>query len=132
MPTASIFFYQKYIKEIPEWVFSSPVGDMPLSLFLGTKGQYGYIDDLTCVYRVFATGSWNSQMNFEKRRKLVVGFLETLDAFNLYTNKRYNRIVQLEKARVKFNDIKSVVKRYVATSKVVNFLNKKFIKSANL
>lgn len=114
MITATIFFRQKYVSEIPEWVFNSPVGDLPLSLFLGTKGNYGYIDDITCMYRVNASGSWSQQMNFEKRRKQVVKILKTYDDFNAYTDYKYNKLVQLEKARVHFNDKKSIVKRAIA------------------
>ncbi|HBQ61474.1 MAG TPA: hypothetical protein DD671_18170 [Balneolaceae bacterium] len=114
MITATIFFRQKYVDEIPEWVFNSPVGDLPLSLFVGTIGKYGYIDDVTCMYRVNASGSWSQQMNFEKRRKQVVKILKTYDDFNAYTDYKYNKLVQLEKARIHFNDKKSIVKRVIA------------------
>ncbi|MAO65796.1 MAG: hypothetical protein CL666_12440 [Balneola sp.] len=114
MITATIFFRQKYVDEIPEWVFNSPVGDLPLSLFVGTRGKYGYIDDVTCMYRVNASGSWSQQMNFEKRRKQVVKILKTYDDFNAYTDYKYNKLVQLEKARIHFNDKKSIVKRVIA------------------
>ncbi len=114
MITASIFFRQKYMDEIPEWMFNSPVGDLPLSLFLGTKGKYGYIDDVTCVYRVNTSGSWSHQMNFEKRREHVFKILEMYDEFNEYTDYKYNWLVQIEKARIHFNDKKSIVKRAIA------------------
>lgn len=114
MITATIFLREKYVSEIPDWVFAAPVGDMPLSLFLGTKGKYGYLNDLTSVYRVNTAGSWSQQMNFEKRRKHVVQILKTLDNFNEYTNFKYNKLVQLEKARIHFNDKKSIVKRAIA------------------
>lgn len=114
MITASIFFRQKFVDVIPEWVFNAPVGDLPLSLFLGTKGQYGYIDDVTCMYRVNASGSWSQQMNYEARRKQVVRILKTYEEFNEYTEYDYNWLVKLEKARIHFNDKKSIVKRAIA------------------
>jgi glycosyltransferase involved in cell wall biosynthesis len=114
MPTASIFFRTRYAEELPKWFFDAPVGDLPLSLFLGIKGKYGYINELTCVYRVNTLGSWSQQMSYEKRRKQVVKILKTYDDFNRYTDYKYNKLVQLEKARIHFNDKKSIVKRAIA------------------
>ncbi|RNC83670.1 MAG: glycosyltransferase [Balneola sp.] len=124
MPTPTVFFRTKYAHQLPKWFYDSPVGDMPLSLFLGTVGKYGYLDFVGSVYRVNASSSWSSTMKFEKRRKVVQGLLKLLDEFNKYTEFEYQREVGKEKKRVIFNDRKSIVKRAISTSFIGKLIKK--------
>ena len=124
MPTPTVFFRTMYASQLPEWFYESPVGDMPLSLFLGTVGKYGYLDFVGSVYRVNASSSWNSTMRFKKRRKVVQGILKMLDAFNKYTEFEYQREVKKEKKRIIFNDRKSVIKRAISTSFIGKLIKK--------
>ncbi len=116
MPTPTIFFRTEYAKQLPEWFFNSPIGDMPLSLFLGTKGNFGYQDFIGSVHLIEATSSWTASMTFKKRRKIVQGVLALLDDFNEYTQSNYKSEIEKEKKRIMFNDRKSVVKRAISTS----------------
>lgn len=113
-PTASMFFRQKFLQEVPDWVFYAPVGDMPLTLYLGTKGNFGYLDKASVVRRSMADNSWSATMNYQRRREIVKELLSTKESFNEYTNYQYNTLVKLEKARIHFNDKKSIVKRAIA------------------
>lgn len=62
MPTASVFFRSEFIKDIPEYRKSSPVGDLPLEVCLAHKGKTKYFDETMSVYRLFASGSWSDRM----------------------------------------------------------------------
>ena len=126
MTTVSMFFRTEYVKQLPEWVMEAPVGDMPLSLYLGTKGDYGYINDVTCSYRLMASGSWSANKDFERRRKIVQGLLKTMRDFNEFTNYKYDKYVKREIRRIKFNDKKSIVKRAIAETSIGAWLKKKF------
>src|SRR5690606_22666379 len=54
MTTNSMIMKKEVIEtERPQWMNGVPVGDLPLSLFLGVKGEIGYIDEVMSVYRLF-------------------------------------------------------------------------------
>lgn len=114
MPTATVFFRNKYLDDLPSWVFDSLVGDMPLSLYLGTKGNYGYIDDVTSVYRIMAPGSWSARMTYKRRKKKIYGFVKILDDFDTYTQGSYAEIVHKEKKRILKNEWKAKLKYSIA------------------
>lgn len=124
MTTPTIFFRAEYFNQFPQWIYEAPVGDMPLSLYLGTVGYYGYLDFVGSVYRVNTSSSWSSKMTFEKRRRIVQGLLKLLDDFNTYTQSKYQEEVEKEKKRILFNDRKSVVKRAIATSFLGRAINR--------
>ena len=68
-PTASLFFRTEYAKELPDWYYDCPVGDIPLQLFMLLKGNVYYSNRLMSAYRVGNEGSWNSMMAEGSRKE---------------------------------------------------------------
>jgi glycosyltransferase involved in cell wall biosynthesis len=114
MPTASIVFRAEYLNTLPYWLFKSPVGDLPLSLFLGTKGNYGYLSDTTCVYRKMVSGSWSEQMTFQKRLAQVEGFLQVLSDFDDFTNQKFSFFVKKQMNQILLKQRVATIKRMFA------------------
>ncbi len=90
-PTASILFRTRHIKQLPNWVLNAPVGDLPLKLYLTTKGKAYYINEAMSAYRINVAVSWNSdyKSNLNKRKKLHLGLIKMLHSFNIYTKYKY-------------------------------------------
>jgi glycosyltransferase involved in cell wall biosynthesis len=114
MPTATVLFRAEYLNELPDWVFDSLVGDMPLSLYLGTKGNYGYVDRISSMYRIMAPGSWSARMTYKRRKKKIEGFVKILNDFDAYTQGNYAEIVRKEKKRILKNEWKAKLKNSIA------------------
>jgi hypothetical protein len=66
-----MFFLRDYILEIPSWMNKVPVGDMPVCLILGVKGNIGYLNDIMAVYRIASSiHSWSYSMSDFRKRKI--------------------------------------------------------------
>ena len=63
IPTSSLLFRTEYAKELPDWYYQCPVGDIPLHLFMALKGRVFYINRPMSAYRVGGGGSWSSLMD---------------------------------------------------------------------
>ncbi len=112
MPTASVFFRRELLKEVPFWMIESPVGDLPLTLLLGLKGSYLFLDEPMITYRVGTPMSWSSnQKDFAYRKKVINGICKTLLAFNKYSKYRYSAIVFREIFRRQFDLLKMFLVR---------------------
>ena len=68
--TNSMFFYRDNClntKERPAFWANSPVGDIPLELYMSTVGHIGYIDEYMSTYRIEAKGSWTNNTGLSLR-----------------------------------------------------------------
>lgn len=94
--TASMLFKRKLINTLPEFLLNSPVGDMPLKLIFSTKGKIGYINEVMSVRRIGVPGSWNirTRLNKEKQNNYLNGMILMLEAFNEYSNKKWELEVE--------------------------------------
>lgn len=99
MATASMMFHRQHIQEIPKWMDEAPVGDLPLSLVLASKGKIGYIDDVMSVYRVQTLGSWSARTSsdWEKRKQHHYGILKMWADFDEWTHREYHHDVARKK-----------------------------------
>ena len=100
MATGSMFYRWGYLKNEgrPDFWKRSPVGDLPLMLYLATKGKVGYIDDTMSVYRRQAIGSWTSgQKSWKKRRRHYKAILNMFDEYDKYTNYIYHQTILKKK-----------------------------------
>jgi glycosyltransferase involved in cell wall biosynthesis len=86
IPTCSYFFRNRLFAEFPKWIFTLPMGDMPLHILLSQHGLLGCIDEVMSVYRIHAGGyasggSKQSKWSSEQLRnniKMLVIFYETM------------------------------------------------------
>ena len=62
IPTASLFFRTEYAKQLPQWYFDCPVGDIPLQLAMLMHGSVYYFNEAMSMYRMGRAGSWGESM----------------------------------------------------------------------
>ena len=58
--TASFVFRFELSNDWPEWRRKASVGDFPLQILSGLRGNVHYLPDNMCVYRYLHEGSWSS------------------------------------------------------------------------
>ena len=63
LPTASLFFRTEDAQRLPQWYYDCPVGDIPLQLFMLSRGTAFYFDRKMSMYRMGAAGSWGQTMD---------------------------------------------------------------------
>lgn len=61
-PTASLLFRTEYTRDLQDYYYTSPVGDIPIQLHMAAKGTVYYIDRKMSVYRQGVTTSWSALM----------------------------------------------------------------------
>ena len=85
--TSSYFARTKFIKEInnnrPEFMEKAKVGDVPLMLYMITKGNVMYINRVMSHYRINSVGSWSST-NRNKKEKMIIQQKNDITVYNLY------------------------------------------------
>lgn len=57
--TCTVLFRRSAIDPLPAWFFETPVGDFPLHVLNGHRGDFGFIDRTMGCYRVHAGGIWS-------------------------------------------------------------------------
>ena len=58
MQTCSLMFRNGVVRSFPDWYFSLPVGDWPLSIMMAQHGRVGYLDRVMADYRIHPGGVW--------------------------------------------------------------------------
>ena len=121
-PTASFMFRKEDAKDFPNWYYDAPCGDLPLKLFMTSKGYAHYIDEVLSVYRretgTSVTDNWKKEQekNIEISQKRINNLIKLLDEFDLYTNYEYkdgldiSREIYLMDLKVIENKYKEIVK----------------------
>lgn len=91
MATNSMLFRSEFINDIPQWMSKCPVGDLPLMLLLGAKGDAFYIDEVMSAYRV-GTGGYTSKVgkDFKKIYKHYKAIYEMFAGFDEWTHGTYH------------------------------------------
>ena len=124
--TSSFFCRRSYIHEItknklPEFMLVNPVGDVPLLLYLVTKGAIIYIPELMSCYRMGSIGSWNMnlQKSVEKRIAEYKREMASYILFDVYTEGKYSKYMEKIQDRFWFH-IYQLQKNYK------ELLNKKY------
>lgn len=122
--TSSYFIRSSYIrnliKEKPEFMMDSDVGDVPLMLYMITRGNIIYVDKIMSCYRLNSIGSWNSRTNsYEKKIDHYEKMIKVYQLFNTYSEYHFNeyikyRILNYEFAidRIHGNYKKLIQKKY--------------------
>ena len=111
IPTASLFFRTEYVRELPDWYYDCPVGDIPLQRYLLLKGDIYYSNRAMSAYRVGNRGSWSSLMD-EGDHSLVrqrwdrhyAAMKRLYEAFDKASEGRYSESVDEALRREHFKD----------------------------
>lgn len=97
MATNSMFYLRCLVdnENIPDFWENCPVGDMPLMLYLVSKGNFGYIDEAMSTYRLFAQGSWSIRQNsFNTRWNHFKQIRKMFDGYNVFTDYKYRNSIK--------------------------------------
>ena len=107
--------YRKELRprEKPSFWKNCPVGDLPLMLYLVSKGKCGYIDETMSVYRVAAIGSWSTRQNsIAIKKKHHKAILRMFQEYDTYTNQVFHNTIR-KKIRINnSNFLQSVLWSY--------------------
>lgn len=128
IPTASLFFRNYFIDEgVPEYFFNEFCGDLPLRLFLASKGDYHYLNEVMSIYRINikTSASGRIQGNRILTSCTMKGHIDILKSFNKETNNRF------------FHEIREViltkeVSMYYNDGNFIELFKKKYNKYTNL
>ena len=101
IPTSSLLFRTEYARELPDWYYDCPVGDIPLHLYMALRGSIYYFNKPMSAYRVGNGGSWSSMMD-EGDRQLVnerwqehfESMKKLYEAFDMESGGRYSKCVK--------------------------------------
>lgn len=96
-PSASMLFRTEYVQTLPEFYYNAPVGDVPLHLYMVTKGYVYYKNDKMSAYRLGGADSWTTNLLSDKTRERTRQHnrkLQTMyEEFDVYTNYKYHESV---------------------------------------
>lgn len=87
--------YSVFLSENPLFKSVASVGDGPLLLFLATRTNFYYFDNVWSCYRTNSIGSWTQRVlkNSESRLKDRWSHIKMLNAFDDYTHRTYHDIL---------------------------------------
>ncbi|SDS25210.1 glycosyltransferase [Christiangramia echinicola] len=91
-PTAS-WVIRNCIKDWPNFIFKYRSGDRAVSLLLLDHGNFFYLDEVTCIYRIQSGGVFSSiKDNVRKRNDITKENIKLLKDFNSYYNFKYDTV----------------------------------------
>ncbi len=83
MPTCSLVFINKNIRNLPDWFQELPIGDWPLNLINAQYGNFWYIPHVMGIHRLSDKSSWalqsqkrNIKIVFQAYDKMIAGFFD--------------------------------------------------------
>ncbi len=93
IPTASFFFREKYLEELPACYFSAPVGDEPLKFCLACVGQIYYMNRVWSLRNYMHSGAWsyNFISNYDYVEFYHISEINFLIDFAEYAKKRFTK-----------------------------------------
>lgn len=93
--TGSMFYRKELIEDYPDFCLATYVGDIPLKLYLSTKGYIYYMNLQMSAYRTNVPGSWTDRMHKSNTKKAehLSNIIIFYRRFNEYTKYTYNDIL---------------------------------------
>jgi hypothetical protein len=90
IPTCSVVFVNRYVKNLPDWFFKIPMGDWPLHLINAQYGNFWYIPHVMGVHRLTTSSTWvlqsqkrNVQFVINAYDLMLIGFSNKPDLAKL-------------------------------------------------
>lgn len=92
--TASFVFRSSLNLDWPEWRKKASVGDYPLQILSGLRGDVHYLPDKMCVYRYQNDGSWShNQQNKDANKAFQKKKIEWMTLLDEETGHRYQKAI---------------------------------------
>lgn len=132
-PTSAAFFRTNMLKPFPEYFSHFNVTDSPLILTALSHGKVGFLKEKMSVYRT-VPANWSAQNNiFENKWNNYIHKIKTIDYFDNYTNKVYNKELKLSKNNLNYQILFSYFKQNPQKIKRIRFLlsNSKYLNLKN-
>ncbi len=105
-PTASLMFRTEYTRDLQDYYYSSPVGDIPIQLHMAAKGTVYYIDRKMSVYRQGVNTSWSALMKEGNYKQNLIDHHNTMKemyrAFSKETHGKYDAAIERACRRMDF------------------------------
>jgi glycosyltransferase involved in cell wall biosynthesis len=103
IPTASMVFRNRLVREWPEHLIEAGFGDRPLSIMLSTMGQVRYFTRPMSVYRLHPGGTWSGNYIVDPYEPVLettaagwIKLIQFWEALREYCDHRYDdRILEL-------------------------------------
>lgn len=126
--TATVMFQKKIIMPIPNYLLSASVGDFPLGLLAISKGDIGYLEDITATYRQNTEGSWTSKQSHQTHKKQYYDDVKLISEFNKETNFEFDEITKHYLDEYRYNFIyREIIENYFLKSIIILLQNLSFI-----
>lgn len=105
-PTASLMFPTKLARALPQWYHDCPVGDVPIHIFMASKGTVYYMDRKMSAYRQGVSVSWSSQMEKGNYKENLIrhhnAMKKMFRAFAKDTDHKYDKAIKSAFYRMDF------------------------------
>lgn len=104
--TCTIVCRKSYLMELPEYYYNSPVGDLPLELFLLSKGYGYYFNKNMATHLYMAPGSWSqrhSNRSIDSYISDVEKLINLYEEFDKITNHKFHGMVMAEISRYRYH-----------------------------
>ena len=118
--TSSMIFKSEFVKILPQYYYTAPVGDFPIKVHLLSLGEAYYINKTMSTHRYKVPESWSeSQTNYSNYFQKINNTITMLNEINSHTGYKYNDALRY---RIMHNEV-----IYIAKSRKYKYLfNKKY------
>ena len=93
--TVAMLLRSEIVLPVPKWQIKSPISDLVLQLYCGSKGKYGYLPDEMAVYKRGTPGAWSeNNHSAEWRMKQIHDMNTAYTLFDENTNYKYHDLIK--------------------------------------
>lgn len=102
MSTLTTLFKADGLRNLPDWVYDTPFGDLPLKLICGFNGKFGYIPEIMAMHvKVSTPHSWSAnRKTVQWALKSINAHFYTYDMFDRYARGQYHNAIQKVKEKI--------------------------------
>lgn len=105
-PTASLLFRTKDTRDLQDYYYVSPVGDIPIQIHMASKGTVYYMDRQMSVYRQGVSVSWSALMKQGDYKQNLIDHHNAMKVmyrgFSKETKGKYDHAIQRACRRMDF------------------------------
>ena len=105
-PTASLLFRTEYTKDLQDYYYTSPVGDIPIQIHMAAKGTVYYMDREMSVYRQGVSVSWSALMKQGNYKQNLIDHHQAMRVmyrgFSKETDGKYDQAIERACRRMDF------------------------------
>ena len=96
IPACSVLFRRGLFDRLPDWYFTTAMGDWPLHILNAQHGSIAYINKVMATYRVHAGGFSPSK----RPSRQLLGMIEMLDHVDRHLDFSFQDLIRATKARL--------------------------------